>query len=41
MFSPGEYMEFEELTSVTTYNYRETHKEIEDHIEYADWEDIK
>ena len=37
----GEYIEFEELTSITTYSYTETHYEIEDQIEDADWEDIK
>ncbi|MDE6654911.1 MAG: DUF4834 family protein [Muribaculaceae bacterium] len=37
----GEYIEFEELTTATTYSYTETHYEIEDQIEDADWEDIK
>lgn len=37
----GEYVEFEEITTVTTYTHTETHYEIEDQIEDADWEEIK
>ncbi len=37
----GEYIEFEELTTVTSYTYTETHYEIEEQIEDADWEEIR
>lgn len=37
----GEYIEFEEVSTVTTYTHTETRYEIEEQIEDADWEDIK
>lgn len=37
----GEYVEFEEITTVTTYTYTETKFETEEQISDADWEDIR
>lgn len=35
----GEYIEFEEITTVTTYTYTETKYETEEQISDAEWED--
>lgn len=37
----GEYIEFEEISSATTYTYTETKYETEEQISDADWEEIR